>query len=271
MKLGYYIKKLSLEEDPRISALLGRFEEGGARLYELGNASGIEPGTDMVLSFGGDGTFLSCARIVSEAGIPILGVNFGRMGFLSETNRDISGPVLNGNYTIEERVMLKVDVQGGVPEDFWPYALNEACLHRSGPGMLGIEASVGGEQLPTYWADGLLVATSSGSTAYSLSAGGPICLPDADVLIISPIAPHNLNLRPLVVPGRSTIVMGTRVRETEAFLTLDNRSYIIPQGMSVTISEAPFRLKRVSIGKSNFIDALRSRLFWGQDVRNLPQ
>ena len=271
MKLGYYIKKLSLEEDPRIGALLGRLKDGGANVYELRNASGVQPGTEMVLSFGGDGTFLSCARIVSEAGVPILGVNFGRMGFLSETNHDIVGPLLSGAYSVEERVMLKVDVKGWVPEDFWPYALNEACLHRSGPGMLGLEASVNGEELPTYWADGLLVATSSGSTAYSLSVGGPICLPDADVLILSPVAPHNLNLRPLVVPGGSTIVMGTRKREEEAFLTLDNRSYIIPQGMSVAISEAPFRLKRVSIGKSNFIDALRSRLFWGQDVRNIPQ
>lgn len=272
MKLGYYIHKVALKADSRVKALLEQLEAGGASLYEIRGADSLRDGSAMVLSFGGDGTFLSCARLVCEAGLPILGVNFGRMGFLSENRaEDIVGPVLSGGYRVEERTMLKVSVRGNEPEGFWPYALNEAGLHRNGPEMLGIDAVVGDWQLPAYWADGLLAATSSGSTAYSLSAGGPICAPDADVIVISPVAPHNLNLRPLVIPAESRVTIGAIDRGGTAMLALDNRSYVIPQGVKVDISAAPFRLKRVCVGKSNFIDALRSRLFWGQDVRNISE
>ena len=272
MKLGYYIQKAALEGDSRVEALLRRLEAGGACLYEIHGEGSLQGGTDMALSFGGDGTFLSCARLVCEAGLPILGVNFGRMGFLSETRgEDFVGPLLSGDWRVEERTMLQVSLHGSVPEGFWPYALNEAGLHRNGPEMLGIDVEIGDWQLPAYWADGLLAATSSGSTAYSLSAGGPICAPEADVMVISPIAPHNLNLRPLVIPWGSRVTMEARARGGTAMLTLDNRSYVIPQGGKVDIFAAPFNLKRVSIGKSNFIDALRSRLFWGQDVRNISE
>lgn len=272
MKLGYYIQKAALAGDARVKALLERLEAGGASLYEIRGAESLRDGTAMVLSFGGDGTFLSCARLVCEAGTPILGVNFGRMGFLSENRADdVVGPVLSGSYRVEERTMLKVSLHGSEPEGFWPYALNEAGLHRNSPEMLGIEVVVGDWQLPAYWADGLLAATSSGSTAYSLSAGGPICAPDADVMVISPVAPHNLNLRPLVIPAESRVTMGAIDRGGTAMLALDNRSYVIPQGVKIDISAAPFRLKRVCIGKSNFIDALKSRLFWGQDVRNISE
>ena len=164
--------------------------------------------------------------------------------------------------------MLEVKVLGKEIENFWPYAVNEASLFRSDAETLGIEVSIDGVELPVYWADGLLVATSIGSTAYSLSAGGPICLPAASVLLLTPVAPHNLNLRPVVAPSDSVIRLKARARCGEAVLTVDNRNYIIPAGEEVEIRRAPFKLKKVCLKEDNFIGALKDRLFWGQDVRN---
>ena len=165
--------------------------------------------------------------------------------------------------------MLQVSSSSPVSGEFWPYALNEAGVYRSGADTIGIQASVGGMELPTYWADGLMAATSSGSTAYNLSAGGPICLPDAEVLLLTPVAPHNLGLRPLVVPVGKTITMKGNSRSGRLSLSLDNRRHEIPSGTEISISTAPFRLRLVDLGQENFIDALRIRLFWGQDVRNM--
>ena len=134
--------------------------------------------------------------------------------------------------------------------------------------MLGINVSVNGDSLPTYWADGLLVATSSGSTAYSLSAGGPICTPDAKVLIIAPIAPHNLNVRPLVVPENTRIKISTVSRDGNVILTMDNRTLTVDDSTSIDVSVAQFSLKRVRLPKSSFVKALTSKLFWGEDIRN---
>ena len=134
--------------------------------------------------------------------------------------------------------------------------------------MLGIDVEIDGAPLPTYWADGLLVATSSGSTAYSLSVGGPICMPDSKVFIVAPISPHNLNVRPLVVPQTARIAISLRSREDRAVFSMDNRSVRIPSDMRLTVSKAQVRLKRMSTGGSTFINALRTRLLWGEDVRN---
>jgi NAD+ kinase len=134
--------------------------------------------------------------------------------------------------------------------------------------MLGVDVWVDGAALPTYWADGLLVATSSGSTAYSLSVGGPICLPETKVFIVAPISPHNLNVRPLIVPETSHLRIALRARDERAVLTMDNRNYTVPAGAQIEVCAAPKRLRRLRLGQSNFIGALRSRLLWGEDVRN---
>ncbi len=269
MKIGYYIKKNALKGDSRIGNLLSRLAEGGASLYEIRGEASVESGTGLALCFGGDGTFLSVARLVAEKGIPILGINFGRMGFLAANSaEEAEKAVISGKWEVEELDLLKVNCLGvGIP-DFWPFAVNELSLHRDTVEMLGIDVEVDGNPLPTYWADGLLVATSAGSTAYSLSAGGPICLPDAPVRLITPVAPHNLNLRPLVVPAGADVVLRGKSRSGNMILSLDNRSYSIPCGTLIRVSTAPFPLRHVSLGKSNFIDALKSRFFWGQDVRN---
>lgn len=267
MKLALFVKKRSLAGDARIDALRDGLAAGGCSLYDVKCTEDLEDGTDILLSLGGDGTFLSAARIVGSAGIPVLGVNFGRLGFLSEYKPDeVVESLLAGEYTVESRALLKTEIIGAGISDM---ALNEVTVHRNGAAMLGVDVSVDGESLPTCWADGLLVATSSGSTAYSLSVGGPICMPDAKVLVIAPIAPHNLNIRPLVVPENSSIEISVTSRDREVMVTMDNRNVVLPTSVKLSVSVAQFSLNRIRLNKSNFIQALKSKLFWGEDVRNL--
>lgn len=272
MKFAYYIKKKALQQDERVMEPLRRLSDSGCELYDVAVAGALSEGTDALLSFGGDGTLLSAARIAAPAGVPIVGMNFGRLGFLSGDKPDEVIPaLLSGAYSVEERDLLEVDMDGELPANWTPFALNEMSVHRMGAAMLGVDVSVNGDALPTYWADGLLVSTSSGSTAYSLSVGGPICTPDSGVLIVAPIAPHNLNVRPLIVPDGTELEITTRSRESEVILTVDNRNFVIPAGTRVTVCTAPVRLKLVRIGKSSFIEALRTRLHWGEDVRNATE
>lgn len=273
MRLAVYVKNPMLRKDVRFSELELKLRNAGCELYDIEFGKDLKPDTDALLSIGGDGTFLSASKRVSDSGIPVLGVNMGRLGFLSEyCPDDIVGPLLAGDYTLEDRTLLKACVTDikGVPVDssLYPYALNEVTVHRLGPAMLGIDVTMNGENLPTYWADGLLVATSSGSTAYSLSAGGPICTPDSKVLIIAPIAPHNLNARPLIVPDSSVISVKMRSRDDTIMVTLDNRSVVTSPDVEISVSMAQFSLKRIRLNKSNFIRALTAKLFWGEDFRN---
>lgn len=267
MKYACYIKKENLHNEPRVGKLLERLRDSGCEVYEAGAPSDIVPGTSALLSLGGDGTFLAAVRIAVPADIPVMGINFGRLGFLSENGpQDVVEALADGKYSIEERGMLEV-CGDGVPSD-WPYALNEVAVFRNGAAMLGIDVEIDGHKLPTYWADGLLTATSSGSTAYSLSAGGPICMPDARVLIVSPICPHNLNVRPLIVPEESDIVISLQSRTGDALFSLDNITYNVQSGTRLHVHTSDVRLKRIRLEQSDFINALRSRLLWGQDVRN---
>jgi len=270
MKLAYYIKKSRLKADPRVDSLLSALRRAGCELVAVEEGRDVPEGCELLLSLGGDGTFLSAAALAVRADIPILGVNFGRLGFLSENRPEAILPAISaGDFHIEKRDLLKVSSAAfeGRDETFL-YALNEMSVSRVGASMLGVDVSIDGSPLPTYWADGLLVATSSGSTAYSLSVGGPICTPDTSVLIVAPVSPHNLNVRPLVVPLSSHIRISLRSRSPRIVFTMDNRNEVLPSSSVFELCAAPVRLKRVCIGKSNFINALRSRLLWGEDVRN---
>ena len=266
MKAATYIKQAALADDPRWRALADGLAAGGVELYPVSTREDIRPETDLLLSVGGDGTFLSASKRVGDSGIPVLGVNLGRLGFLSENRpEDLLEPVLRGDYIVEERTLLAVEGLGG---DMYPHALNEVAIQRSGAAILGIRVAVDGQSLPVFWADGLLVATSSGSTAYSLSVGGPICSPEAPVLVIAPIAPHNLNVRPLVVPDSASIRVSFRSRDAAVRVTADNRGYDVPASSSLTVSAVPGAVGRVVLGGSNFISALKERLMWGGDIRN---
>lgn len=227
--------------------------------------------TDIFLSLGGDGTFLESLTMVRERGVPIAGINFGRLGFLTtacveEENLWIEN-LIRGEYAIEERTLLHLGKEL-MPEGFYPYAMNEITIQRVTPSMLEIDIAIDGQKLPKYWSDGILVATATGSTAYSLSIGGPIVTPDSKVLIIAPISPHNLNVRPLIVPDSSKVEISFQGRSTRALLTVDNRSFDLGAGEKVTIAKGEFPIKSVSIN-NNFIAALNQKLLWGEDKRNM--
>lgn len=270
MKFGFFVKNKAVEQDIRYKDLEADLVKAGNEIYSIKDGEDLQSNIDMVLSVGGDGTFLSASKIVADSGVPILGVNMGRLGFLSENRpEDVLRPLLDGDYVVEDRALLRTCITGQPSRHiYWPYALNEVTVHRSGAAVVGINVSVDGNALPTYWADGMLVATASGSTAYSLSVGGPICMPDAKVLVIAPIAPHNLNVRPLVVPDTSNVKISVEARDDTAIMTLDNRTLNISASCILNISMAQFSLKRIRLNKSSFVKALTSKLFWGEDIRN---
>ncbi len=271
MILGLYSRNDALLDSARLVSMLDRMEKASHNLRRVAETADLQ-GIDMLLSIGGDGTFLSASKCVGGSGVPILGINLGRLGFLSEYSpEEACEALLSGKYELEERRLVKTSVEGTILDDakgFWPYSLNEVCVHRTGAAILGIEVSIDGARLPVYWADGLLVATSSGSTAYSLSAGGPICSPDSRVLIVAPVAPHNLNVRPLVVPDSARISISLRSRDSAVQLSMDNRELLIAPDATLEVEVAQFSLNRVRLGRSNFFKALTTKLFWGEDIRN---
>lgn len=272
MNIGIFLRNRALEKDERYLGLIEEFVAAGCHVTEITESCDIAQDTDIFVSVGGDGTFLTSAMLVGDRRIPILGVNLGRLGFLSENRPgNVVEAVMSGSYQIEHRSLLKVVPEGGFAcfsEKLYPYALNEVTVHRSGPAILGLDVRIDGNALPTYWADGLLVATGSGSTAYSLSVGGPIVMPESKVLIVSPIAPHNLNVRPLIVPDSSEIELSLRSRDSKVLLSVDNRCEEVCRDVRLKVSLAQFSLGRVRLNDSNFINALTSKLFWGEDIRN---
>ncbi|MGN1215054.1 MAG: NAD(+)/NADH kinase [Candidatus Cryptobacteroides sp.] len=271
MDLGIFSRNDALLHGNRLISMFEKLEQASFRLHRVSNPADLQ-GIDMLLSIGGDGTFLSASQCVGSSSVPVLGINLGRLGFLSEYSpEEAAGALLSGKYELEGRRLVRTSVQGRILEgdrEFWPYSLNEVCVHRTGAAILGIEVSIDGVKLPVYWADGLLVATASGSTAYSLSAGGPICSPDSRVLIVAPVAPHNLNVRPLVVPDSARIAITLRSRDESVQLSMDNRELLISPDATLEVEVAQFSLNRVRLGKSNFYKALTTKLFWGEDIRN---
>lgn len=292
MKLALFGRKMEGCNLKKVALLIGRLSEkkgvelcyGRSFYNQLKNSvkslpkgsffttsEDLPADVELFLSLGGDGTFLESLTLVRNRNIPIAGINFGRLGFLTTARVDGADDgwidkLLGSDYIIEERTVLSLRTKG-LPEGFYPYALNEITIQRSSPVMLEIEISIDGNYLPKYWADGILIASATGSTAYSLSIGGPIVTPDSRVLIIAPIAPHNLNVRPLIVPETSVIEVSYASRHSQALVTVDNRSFTIHQGEKVMISKGGFTLKSISVN-NNFIAALNQKLLWGEDKRN---
>lgn len=258
--------------DGRVDGLLSELRQAGWEVHVMQHGEQSMPEADILLSVGGDGTFLAASALAATSGTPVVGVNLGRLGFLSENRpEDVAKSLISGEYIIEDSPVLKAvpAVEGQFEQaGLWPYAFNEFTVHRNGTAILEVEVTVNGIPLPSYWADGLILSTSAGSTAYSLSVGGPIVMPGSKVLIITPIASHNLNMRPLIVPDSSAVTFTIRSRDGKAMFTADNRAVEIPGGTSVTMSLAQFSLRRVRLNSSNFINALTQKLFWGEDIRN---
>lgn len=234
--------------------------------------SDIKNKVDYMLSVGGDGTFLETLAFVRDSGIPILGINTGRLGFLSnvaKTEINVALEALNNKkYSIEKRALLSVTA----PADLFGevnYGLNElTILKKDSSAMITIHTYVNGDYLNSYFADGLIIATPTGSTAYSLSCGGPLVMPGSENFVITPIAPHNLNVRPLVISDSNVITLKVEGRSSHYLVSLDSRSEVIDASIELTIKKAKFYANLIQIENQNFFNTLRNKLLWGLDKRN---
>jgi NAD+ kinase len=228
---------------------------------------------DILISIGGDGTILRAATFVRDSGIPILGVNAGRLGFLAKVQKEniesFLQIVLEKKYNISQRSLLTIDCYPNNTEIDINFAMNEVAVSRKDTtSMITIETSLNGEYLSSYWADGLIIATPTGSTGYSLSCGGPILTPDVKGLVVTPIAPHNLNARPLVIPDDTEITLKVSGREAQYLVSLDSRITSMDNHSIIKIKKTPFNINMVEIPEETFFKTLRTKLLWGEDKRN---
>ena len=232
----------------------------------------VKSKADYLISIGGDGTFLNSLSFIKDSGIPVLGVNAGRLGFLSnnpvESFSNIIKLLKAKNYIIEDRTVLKLTSS----EDIFGldcYALNDFTIHkRDSTSLTAIATNLNGEFFNIYWCDGIIVSTPTGSTAYSLSCGGPIVFPESKNFIITPVAPHNMNVRPIIVPDSYTVSFELKGREKKIMISLDSRYRIIDHSVSLLVSKAPFIIKNLRFSQQSFSNVLREKLMWGIDKRN---
>jgi len=227
---------------------------------------------DFIISLGGDGNMLNTVAMVQDSGIPILGINMGRLGFLSSVNRDQIGEAVialkNGNFKIDSRSLIRLSSHAYL-FDNKNFALNEITVYKQQPNsMISIHVYIDDEYLNSYWADGLIVATPTGSTAYSLSTGGPIISPDAHNFIITPIAPHNLSVRPLVIPDDKKVKLKVEGREDSYFVSLDARTQSFQSDEELIIEKEQFEIQLIRLPDENFFSTIRAKLLWGIDKRN---
>jgi NAD+ kinase len=238
-------------------------------------ATSLDHSFEMLISIGGDGTILRAATLVRNSGVPILGINAGRLGFLATVQKENIDSflqfVIDKNYTISERTLLSLTcepandaIQGDLN-----FAMNEVTVSRKDTtSMITVDTYLNNEYLNSYWADGLIIATPTGSTGYSLSCGGPILTPSVESLVITPIAPHNLNARPLVIPDDTEIKLRVSGREDQYLVSLDSRISSIKNESVLTIKKTNFKIKMVEIPGETFLKTLRKKLLWGEDKRN---
>ncbi len=227
---------------------------------------------DVIISIGGDGTMLDCTTLVGDSGLLMLGLNTGRLGFLSSVSihyiTEALDQIIEGAYMTDQRSLIKLETESGIfgKNNF---ALNEMTLHKKdSQSMIVIHAYVDGKFLNTYWADGLIIATPTGSTAYSMSCGGPIILPSSSNFIITPVAPHNLNVRPVLISDQSTVTLRVEGRSENFLVSLDSRSESIDSETVLTLSKHNFDVNLVRLRNHSFLKTLRNKLNWGLDKRN---
>ncbi len=241
--------------------------------YSTFNSSAdLDESIDCMISLGGDGTLLDTVTLVRDKGTPVLGINYGRLGFLATIGKgELQTAVealVNRTYVIDKRTLIHLDANIPLFGDI-PYALNEfTLLKKDSSSMIKIHTYLNGEFLNTYWADGLIVATPTGSTGYSLSCNGPVVFPDSGSFVITPVAPHNLNIRPIVVPDDTVISFEVEGR-TDGFLcTLDSRREIVTKEIQLAVRKEDFGINLIRLNENNFLQTLRNKLSWGLDVRN---
>lgn len=234
----------------------------------------LDSEVNLMITIGGDGTLLRSITFVRNLGIPIIGINTGRLGFLATLNQELLNielkKVLKGEFNVEERSLLEVNIDNNDNFSDFNFALNEVSVGRKNTtSMIEIKTTLNGEYLNTYWADGLIVSTPTGSTGYSLSCGGPIMTPSSQTFSITPIAPHNLNARPLVISDEIKIELSVEGREESHLLSLDSRINSLKNNIKIKIKKASYKIKLASFKNNSFYQTLRSKLLWGEDRRNI--
>jgi NAD+ kinase len=235
-------------------------------------ADELNESIDFVISLGGDGTMLDTVTLVRNKKIPVLGINFGRLGFLAGIGRkalhSAVRALVNRTYVIDNRALIHVDGDKML-FDSQPYGLNEFAIHKTDTSpMIRIHTYLNGEFLNTYWADGLIVATPTGSTGYSLSCGGPVVFPESGSFVITPVAPHNLNVRPIIVPDNNVISFEVEGRTDHFICALDSRREIVDKKTLLAVRRESFNINLVRLNENNFLQTLREKLSWGLDTRN---
>lgn len=293
MKVAIYGQAFQEEDKRCVEELLEELEKLDAQIFVEENfnslisgitsnhikgtfnqSKGLDSTFDMFVSFGGDGTMLRAVTYIKDYGIPIVGVNTGRLGFLStfkkENVRKLVTEFVAGHYTIEERTLVEVDLNSDVDAfNGLNFALNEVTVSRKDTtSMITVETWLNDEYLTSYWSDGLIVSTPTGSTGYSLSCGGPVIAPSAKSLVLTPIAPHNLNARPLVISDDTEIRLKVSGREKTHLVSLDSRIADIPNGKEIRVKKSDVTIKMIEYTSESFLKTLRNKLLWGEDKRN---
>lgn len=241
--------------------------------YSTFNSSDdMDTSIDCLISLGGDGTLLDTVTMVKDTGIPVLGINYGRLGFLANIGREEINSAIEAlvdrKYVLDKRTLLHLDANVPLFSNV-PYALNEFALHKSDISpMVKIHTYLNGEFLNTYWADGLIVSTPTGSTGYSLSCNGPVVFPDSASFVITPVAPHNLNIRPIVVPDNNVVSFEVESRTESLICSMDSRREIVPKEVQLAVRKEDFGINLIRLNENNFLQTLRNKLSWGLDKRN---
>ena len=293
MKVAIYSRGVDIDQQQSLQALLLALDKHAVTIYvyaellekfNLQASAGKEPfipfnsfsaihdSIDCLISLGGDGTVLDAVTIVGNSQIPILGINYGRLGFLATISKDelsiMVEALVNRTYVIEKRTLLHLDAD---PTIFGtaPYALNEFAIHkRDTSPMIKIHTYLNGEFLNSYWADGLIVSTPTGSTGYNMSCNGPILFPNSASFVITPVAPHNLNVRSIIVPDSSVISFEIEGRTEELICALDARKEIVPKNIQLAIKKESFCVNFIRLNENSYLTTLRTKLTWGLDKRN---
>lgn len=293
MKVAIYSRGVDLDQEQSLNALLLELSRYDVTIYiyqdllakfnlvslpmykeliPFSSSCDLHNAIDCLISLGGDGTVLDAITLVGDTTIPILGINYGRLGFLATISKDelslMVEALVNRTYIIEKRTLIHLDANIPIFGEA-PFALNEFAIHkRDTSPMIKIHTYLNGEFLNSYWADGLIVATPTGSTGYNMSCNGPILFPDSASFVITPVAPHNLNVRSIVVPDTSVISFEIEGRTEELICALDARKEIVPKHIELAVKKEQFLAHFIRLNENSYLSTLRTKLTWGLDKRN---
>ncbi len=287
MKVAIYSRGLDADQNHQINILIDELSRHNievvlfnelAKLNQLqlastfSNSSDLNSDIDCLISLGGDGTLLDTVTLVRDKNIPVLGINFGRLGFLASIGKEelevAVDALVNGTFVTDQRTLIHLDSNASLFGET-SFALNEFAIHkRDISSMIKIHTYLNGDFLNTYWADGLIVSTPTGSTGYNMSCNGPIVFPESGSFVITPVAPHNLNVRPIVVPDNNIISFEIESRSEEFICALDARRELVTKDIQLAVKKEQFSISLIRLNENNFLSTLRDKLAWGLDKRN---